>query len=153
MTPAALQRLLITHAPDVPGITAAAPRDDDTPYGLTVTLAGGGRAWWTITGTSPAPAGLPGDPAGADPVPVPDLTGQPVPVARVEQALIAVAVTRAPGEICRIDRYSTRPDPPAVCYGATIACRDGWKLFLSCYGTTRPGQPHPDQPYRPHNHI
>ena len=41
MTPAELQHLLITHAPDVPGITAAAGRDDDNPYGLTVTLAGG----------------------------------------------------------------------------------------------------------------
>jgi len=54
MTPAELQRLLIKHAADVPGITAAAPRDDENPYGLTVTLEGDGRAWWTITGASPA---------------------------------------------------------------------------------------------------
>ncbi|HEY2262226.1 MAG TPA: hypothetical protein VGI96_06335 [Streptosporangiaceae bacterium] len=54
MTPAQFQHLLITHAPDVPGITAAARRDDENPYGLTVTLAGGGRAWWAITGASPA---------------------------------------------------------------------------------------------------
>jgi hypothetical protein len=53
MTPAELQQLLITRAPDVPGSTAAARRDDENPYGLTVTLAGG-RAWWTITGASPA---------------------------------------------------------------------------------------------------
>ena len=44
MTPAELQQLLITHPPDMPGITAAARRDDDNPYRLTVTLAGGGRA-------------------------------------------------------------------------------------------------------------
>jgi hypothetical protein len=37
MTPAQFQQLLITHAPDVPGITAAARRDDENPYGLTVT--------------------------------------------------------------------------------------------------------------------
>jgi hypothetical protein len=54
MTPAELHQLLITRAPDVPGITAAARRDDENPYGLTVTLADGGRAWWTITGASPA---------------------------------------------------------------------------------------------------
>ena len=54
MTPAELQQLLITHAPDVPGIPATARRDDDNLYGLTVTLEGGGRAWWTITGASPA---------------------------------------------------------------------------------------------------
>jgi hypothetical protein len=61
MTPAELQQLLITRAPDVPGITAAARRDDENPYGLTVTL--------------------------------------------------------------------------------------------SCYGTTRPGQPRPDHPYHPASHI
>jgi hypothetical protein len=53
MTPAELQQLLITRAPDVPGITAAARRDDDNPYGPTVTLAHGGRAWWTTTGATP----------------------------------------------------------------------------------------------------
>ena len=153
MTPAELQQLLITHAPGVPGITAAARRDDENPYGLTVTLEGGGRAWWTITGASPAGAAPGSAPAGADPVPVPDLTGRPVPVAAVEQALIAVAVAHADGQVCGIDRYSARPGPPAVRYGATIAFRDGWKLFLSCYGTTRPGQLRPDQPYRPANHI
>jgi hypothetical protein len=45
------------------------------------------------------------------------------------------------------------PAPPAVRYGATITCRDAGTLFLSCYGTTGPGQPHPDPPYRPLSHI
>ena len=76
-------------------------------------------------------------------MPAPDLTGRPVPVAQVEQALIVTAIARAGDQIGYIDRYSTRPDPPAVCYGATIGFRDGWKLFLSCHGTTRPGQPRP----------
>jgi hypothetical protein len=58
--------------------------------------------------------------------------------AELQQLLI----THAPGA-----------SPPAVRYGATITCRDGWKLFLSCYGTTRPGQPRPDQPYHPAAHI
>jgi hypothetical protein len=110
MTPAELQQLLITRAPDVPGITAAARRDDENPYGLTVTLQGGGRAWWTITGASPAGAAPGSGPPGEDPVPVPDLTGRPVPVAAVEQALIATAVARAGGQISSIDRYSTHPD-------------------------------------------
>lgn len=153
MTPAQLQHLLVTYAPDVPGITAAVRRDDENPYGLTVTLADGARAWWTITGTSPAGVTQDSGPSGEDPVPVPDLTGRPVPVARVEQALVATAVAHAGDQICGIDRYSSRPNPPAVRYGATIGFRDGWKLFISCYGTTRPGQPRPDQPYHPASHI
>lgn len=44
MTPAQFQQLLITRAPDVPGITAAARGDDENPYGLTVTLERGGSA-------------------------------------------------------------------------------------------------------------
>jgi hypothetical protein len=44
-------------------------------------------------------------------VPAPDLTGRPVPVAQVGQALIAIAVARAGDQIGYIDRYSTRPDP------------------------------------------
>lgn len=112
----------------MPGITAAAPRGDENPYGLTVTLEGGGRAWWTITGASPAggaEAVQDSGPSGEDPVPLPDLTGWPVPVAQVEQALIATAVARAGDQICSIDRYSSRPGPPAVRYGATIGFRDG----------------------------
>lgn len=54
-------------------------------------------------------------------MPVPDLTGRPVPVASVEQALTATAVTHAGGQICSTDRYSTRPDPPAARYGANDA--------------------------------
>jgi hypothetical protein len=88
MTPAALQHLLITHAPDVPGITAAAPRDDDdNPYGLTVTLQAAARVWWTITGTSLAPRRTGPDRHRRHPG------------------------TRPPGQICHIDRYSTRSDP------------------------------------------
>jgi hypothetical protein len=76
-----------------------------------------------------------------------------LPVAHVEQALIATAVAHAGDQICSIDRYSSRPDPPAVRYGATIGFHDGWKLFLSCYGTTRPSQPRPGQPYHPASHL
>ena len=79
MTPAELRQLLITHAPGVPGITAAAPRDDENPYGLTVTLEGGGRAWWTITGASPSGAAPVARLPGEDPVPLPDLTGWRTP--------------------------------------------------------------------------
>jgi hypothetical protein len=139
MTPAGLQQLLIRYAPGVPGITAAAPRDDENPYRLTVILEGRGRAWWTTTGVSPAGTSPPAR-LGEDPVPSPDLAGRPVPDAAVAQALIAAA--RSGGQDSHIDRCSARPRPPAVPYGATITCRDSWKLFLSCYGTTRPGQPY-----------
>ena len=86
-------------------------------------------------------------------MPLPDLTGRPVPVAAVEQALIATAAAHSGGQVCSTDRYSTRRSPPAVRYGAAITCRDSWKLFLSCYGTTRSGQPRPDQPYHPAAHL
>jgi hypothetical protein len=72
-------------------------------------------------GPLPAPA-LPGPPlAAARPGKARcqcHLTSRPVPVAAVEQALIATAVAHAGGQVCGIDRYSTRPDPPAVRYGA-----------------------------------
>ncbi|WP_371484238.1 hypothetical protein [Kitasatospora sp. NBC_00315] len=153
MTPADLQQLLIERSPGTPGITGASRRDDDSPYELTVTLEGGGQVWWTITGASgPAPTVTTGD--GAEGVEVPDLTGSSVAVALVEQALVAAAAADNPdGGIVRADRYSTRSDPPAVRYGATLECRDGWKLFLSCYGTAGPGHTRPEQPYQPLSHI
>jgi hypothetical protein len=156
MTPADLQQLLIEHAPAIPGIADATKRDDDSPYGLAVTLTGGGQVWWSITGatgpTSPTGSG-PG--ASAEDTQVPDLTGPPVPVAHLEQALVATA-SRAgdpSSGVVRTDRYSLRPNPPAVRYGATLDCADGWKLFLSCYGTARPGQTRPEQPYQPLSHV
>ncbi|MGA5817740.1 hypothetical protein ACPC54_07770 [Kitasatospora sp. NPDC094028] len=94
---------------------------------------------------------------GGESIEMPDLTGPPVPVALVEQALIAAATAAEAddpaGAVVRVDRYSTHPNPPAVRYGATLECRDGWKLFLSCYGTVRPGGTTPDQPYQPLSHI
>lgn len=44
-------------------------------------------------------------------MPVPDLTARPVPVARVEQALIAIAAAEAGDQICSLDRYTTRLGP------------------------------------------
>ncbi|MEY9849522.1 hypothetical protein [Streptacidiphilus sp. MAP5-3] len=152
MTPADLQQLLIERAPTVPGITDAGKRDDDSPYGLTVTLTDGGQVWWSITGASgPAPTTDEGFSAEE----IPDLTGSSVPVAHVEQALVATAAGAddPSGGVVRADRYSVRPNPPAVRYGATLECRDGWKLFLSCYGTSRPGRTKPEQPYRPLSHV
>ncbi|MFF2073300.1 hypothetical protein ACFVXG_00925 [Kitasatospora sp. NPDC058162] len=154
MTPADLQQLLITRTPEIPGIAAADRRGDDSPYGLAVTLDGGGQVWWSITGASgSAPAQAPAGTA-TEKTQVPDLTGRPVAVALVEQALVATATADgASSDVVRVDRYSTRPDPPAVRYGATLECRDGWKLFLSCYGTARPGTARPEQPYQPLSHI
>ncbi|MBC3844644.1 hypothetical protein GXW82_44055 [Streptacidiphilus sp. 4-A2] len=84
-----------------------------------------------VTGASGvAPAA--GDQEQPDPVPVPDLTTDKVSVGALEQALLA-AVATAPG-VARLDRYSTRSAPPAVGFGATIDCADGWRLFLSIGG-------------------
>ncbi|WP_327071096.1 hypothetical protein [Kitasatospora sp. NBC_01302] len=154
MTPSDLQQLLITRAPRIPGIADADRRSDDSPYGLTVTLDSGGQVWWTITGAGgAAPTQAVSGNAGEE-TQLPDLTGRPVAVALVEQALVAAATAGdASSDVVRVDRYSTRPDPPAVRYGATLECRDGWKLFLSCYGTVHPGAAHPEQPYQPLSHI
>jgi hypothetical protein len=85
-----------------------------------------------VTGASGvAPAA--GDQEQPEPVAVPDLTAAKVPLSALEQALLAVAVT-APG-VVRVDRYSTRPVPPAVGFGATVDCREGWRLFVSVAGT------------------
>ncbi|MFD9691141.1 hypothetical protein ACFXPX_43110 [Kitasatospora sp. NPDC059146] len=150
MTPADLQQLLITRAPGIAGIAGARKRDDDSPYGLAVTLDGGGQVWWSVTGAlGPAPTT---EPAKAEGVEAPDLTGQPVAVALVEQALVAAASDPC-GDVVRAERYSTRPNPPAVRYGATLECGDGWKLYLSCYGTARPGHSRPEQPYQPLSHV
>ncbi|MFD9594618.1 hypothetical protein ACFWA9_17920 [Kitasatospora sp. NPDC059973] len=78
--------------------------------------------------------------------------GTPLPV-RDPHASGPAPTGDAAGGIVRVDRYSTRPDPPAVRYGATLECRVGWKLFLSCDGTARPGHPRPEQPYQTLSHI
>lgn len=75
-----------------------------------------------VTGASGvAPAANPEE--RLEPQPQPDLSGGNVPLATVERALVATLATAAGEQIARADRYSTRPAPPAVSYGATIDCR------------------------------
>ncbi|MDH6130058.1 hypothetical protein [Kitasatospora sp. GP82] len=133
MTPAELQQLLVTHLPDVPGI-ATADVWPQRPYGLTVTLAGSGaNVHWMVTGASGvAPAA--GDDRLAPPA-LPDLTTSPTQLADVELALLATLARSTEG-VVRADRYSTRAQPPAVVFGATVDCTDGWRLFLSAVGTS-----------------
>lgn len=85
-----------------------------------------------VTGAS-AVAPAPADQEQPAPVATPDLTAAKVKLALVEQAVLA-ASAQAPG-VVRWDRYSTRPNPPAVGFGATIDCDDTWRLFLSVAGT------------------
>jgi hypothetical protein len=139
VTPADLQSLLVTHLPSAPGIAAAATYPE-RPYGLAVTLTGGGTVYWMITGSSghPVPVG-----ARLGPQPLSNLAGPRVPVAEVEQALVtAAAGADSEGHFVRADRYSPRPEAerPAVVYGATLDCADGWKLYLACLGTARQGE-------------
>ncbi|MEZ0096312.1 hypothetical protein [Streptacidiphilus sp. EB129] len=132
MTPLALRDLLHARLPNTPGI-ARADVWEERPYGLAVQLAGR-QSWvcWMVTGASGvAPAAVGRE--QPDPMPVPDLGAAKVPVGAVEQALLAV-VAAVPG-VVRYDRYSTRPVPPAVGFGATVDCADdGWRLFLSVVG-------------------
>lgn len=130
--PLELRDLLHAQLPTVPGIVRADVWEE-RPYRLGVWLAGrDSYVLWMVTGAScVAPA------AGAqeqpEPVPVPDLSAAKVPVAAVEQALLAVTAT-VPG-VVRVDRYSTRFAPPAVGFGATVDFADGRRLFLSVAGT------------------
>lgn len=105
----------------------------DRPYGLGIQLDGRqGWVCWMVTGASGvAPAA--DDKEQLEPVAVPDLSAAKVSLSDIEQALLAVAVS-APG-VLRWDRYSTRPTPPAVVFGATIDFTGGVRLFLSAVGT------------------
>ena len=131
MTPLELRDLLCTQLPGTPGI-ARADVWPERPYGLGVQLDGR-QNWvcWMVTGASGV-VGPAADQEQMAPVPVPDLSAAKMSVAAVEQALIAVAAT-APGA-SRWDRYSTRPAPPAVGFGATVDFADGWRLFVSVAG-------------------
>ncbi|MFF2819569.1 hypothetical protein ACFVT9_29120 [Kitasatospora cineracea] len=124
MTPADLQKLLVNHLPSVPGIASAQPWSE-SPYGVVVTVAGAGAVYWTITGASntAAPEGA----SGLGPQSVPELTGGKAATADVEQALLtALAAGADQGHVLRAERYSTRPQPPAVRYGITVDTADRW---------------------------
>lgn len=132
MTPSEFHELLRAQLPNTPGVVRADVWEE-RPYGLGVWLAGhDSYVCWMVTGASGV-AGPAGDQEQPEPVAVPDLRGQKVPLGAVEQALLAVAAT-APG-VVRWSRYSTRPVPPAVAFGATVDFDDGWRLFLSVAGT------------------
>lgn len=139
MNPLELRDVLAAGLPTLPGV-ASATAWPDRPYGLEVTLAEGGCVYWMVTGASAvAPPANPEE--RLEPQPLPNLSGGQVPVAAVEQALLATLATVAGEQIARADRYSTRPAPPAVGYGATIDCTDGWRIFIAAVGTSaRPGE-------------
>ncbi|TDT93317.1 hypothetical protein EDD99_8126 [Streptomyces sp. 846.5] len=137
MTPLELRDLLVTRLPAVEGV-ASAVAWPERPYGLEVALSSGGCAYWMVTGASGvAPAAVGGErPA---PLAVPEFPADRVPLGLVEQAVTAVVVQAAPG-VVRLDRYGLRPAPPAVVFGATVDCEDGWRLFVSAVGvSTGPG--------------
>ncbi|RKE02890.1 hypothetical protein [Streptomyces sp. TLI_171] len=131
MTPTALQQLLVDHLPSVPGIEAAVPWPG-RPCGVAVTATGAGTVFWTITGASnTAPAAEAGERLAEQPAP--DLPGGTAATAEIEQALLT-ALQKADSDrhFVRARRYSTQTVVPAVGYGATVDCTDGWRLFLAC---------------------
>jgi hypothetical protein len=133
MKPLDLRDLLVTRLPAVEGVASAAAWPD-RPYGLEVALSTGGCAYWMVTGASAvAPAAVAGE--RPEPVPVPTFPADRVPLGLVEQAVEAIVVQAAPG-VVRLDRYSLHPTPPAVGFGATVDCEDGWRLFLSAVGVS-----------------
>ncbi|MFJ1756496.1 hypothetical protein [Kitasatospora sp. NPDC088134] len=137
MIPAELQQLLVDQLPTVPGVVSAAPWEE-RPYGIAVTV-GAAASYWTITGASSTAA--PEGANGIGPQPVPELTGGKVRTAEVEQALLAaLAAGAGEGQVLRAERYSTRPEPPSVRYGATIDTDDRWRLFIACVGTAPVGR-------------
>jgi hypothetical protein len=149
MTPADLVKLLLEHLPTIRGI-AAVSGWEERPHGLQVTLDGGGSTYWMVTGaTRVAPAAGPDE--RLDPQPLPDLSGHKTPVAAVEQALLAaIAVGDTGRRIVRADRYSARPVPSAVGYGANLDCADQSRLFVTLVATARQGeQPRQQRYYSP----
>ncbi|MGW2401090.1 hypothetical protein ACWCYY_31475 [Kitasatospora sp. NPDC001664] len=139
MTPAELQRLLLTHLPAIEGVESARAWPGRT-FGLVVRLGGAGAVFWMITGASgTAPPRK--DAERLPPQPTPALAGPRVATAQVEQALLtALAAGDTDDQVIRADRYSTRPAPPAVRYGFTADCADGWRLFVACVGTAGRGE-------------
>ena len=135
MTPGDLHQHLLASMPTLPGIATATPWEQ-RPYGLAVTMAGsGGCSYWMITGASgvaPAPAK---DAPPLQVLPAPELPPGKAPLALVEQAVLAAAV-HGQEDATRLDCYSAREAPPAVCFGVTIDYRDGWRLFVSAVGTS-----------------
>ena len=131
MTPIELRDLIRDQLPGFARV-ARAEVGEQRPYGLAVQLDGR-QNWvcWMVTGAS-AVAPAAGDQEQPELVAVPDLSAAKVPLGTLEQALGAVAVT-APG-VVRVDRYSTRPVPSAVGFGANVDCQDGWRLFISVVG-------------------
>ncbi|MFJ5926473.1 hypothetical protein ACIQF6_28110 [Kitasatospora sp. NPDC092948] len=137
MTPAELQKLLTN--PSLSGVCSA-ERWAERPYGLVVALQGGGSVYWAITGAQGF-AAAPEDGGGPGPQPVPNLAGGKTATADVEQALLAALMSDVDeGHVVRVERYSTGPNPPTFRYGATIDCRDTWRLFITCVGTARAGE-------------
>lgn len=136
MRPSRFQQLLLSAARSAPGITRAEAVTEDRgkrPYLIAVEAGGKTTRWMVAATNAPGddysrpepepvlgekPAVLPAGQAGADP-------------ASVEAALIAAALRADAGEIAAVERYSTREQPPAVQYGATILCHDGAKLFIN----------------------
>jgi hypothetical protein len=139
MTPADLQQLLLAHLPSVTGVESAVPWPD-RPYGLAVTAAGAGTVYWMVSGASGVvPLGEAGEHLAPGALPEP--SGGKVATAWVEQALVtALAAGDVERHVLRASRYSTRPVAPAVGYGVTVDCTDGWRLFVACIGTARRGE-------------
>ena len=151
MTPGDLHQHLLASMPAVVGIAAVGPWEQ-RPFGLVVTMASGGCSYWMVTGASgvaPAPAK---DAPPLEPLPVPDFPPGKVPLALVEQALLAVAMQGGQA-VSRVDRYSTKDVPPAVCFGANIDYSDdNWRLFLSAVGTS-PGPGDRLRPVSPSSEV
>jgi hypothetical protein len=137
MRPSRFEALLVSAARTAPGVTAARTFGeggvDRYPFGVEV-QAGGRTSRWQVTATS-----APGDDY-ARPEPAPVLGEKPAVLpageagqdpATVEAALIAAVLQADAGEIAAVERYSTRQQPPAVQYGATITCQNGARLYIN----------------------
>jgi hypothetical protein len=105
----------------------------------------------TITGASPAGAAPASGPPGAGlaPVPAPDLTGRPVPVAAVEQALIATAVGHVGGgdQPHRPPQHPRRPARRPLRRHHRIPRRLETVPVLLWHHPPRPAAPRPAAPW------
>ncbi|WP_327385035.1 hypothetical protein [Streptomyces sp. NBC_01207] len=119
-------------------------------YGVITAVVSGGEAWWQIAARAPRTgSGAPGQ-VDHQPPALPE-TG-PTPLADIEQALAAAAVTL--GDPVAVTRYSQRDRPPTVGYGLTVAYADGSAMFVQLHWSLRPGEARTDaNRYKPQDAI
>lgn len=152
MRPERLQAVLADaarHIPAVDGVkTLADAGHTEHPYGIVTHLQSGAQAWWSFTVQS-----RPGDDYGQpeqepvtgarpEPIDMPALSGEPVALSYLEQALASQLLQLdEAGEIKAVGLLSSGSG--AIPFGLRIDFHDTAKAFVNSLATVRAGQDSP----------